>query len=84
MLLSFPQVDLRKLKGNATLEFKLAVVNHCCENNLYQTSKRFSLNMKTIFRWAGDEEKLKKAKKGSKRTVRARKWKLNFTKSINH
>ena len=45
-------------------EFKLTVVNHYCENNLYQTSKRFSLNTKTILRWA---------KKGSKRMVTMRK-----------
>ena len=56
-----------------TREFKLAVVNHYRENNMYQTSRRFSLNTKTILRWAGDEEKLKKAKKGSKHTVTERK-----------
>ena len=54
-------------------EFKLTIVNHYRENNLYQTSKRFSLNTKTSLRWAADEEKLKKAKKGSKRTITVRK-----------
>ena len=53
-------------------EFKLTVVNHYQENNLYQTSKRFSLNTKTILRWVADKEKLKKAK-GSKRTITVRK-----------
>ena len=53
-----------------TREFKLTVINHYCENNLYQTSKRFSLNTKTILRWVADEEKLKK---GSKCTITVRK-----------
>ena len=66
--LPFTQVDMQKLKGNATLEFKLAVVNHYRDSNLYQTSL---LNMKTILRWAG--KKLKKVKNGSKRMVTARK-----------
>ena len=54
-------------------EFKLTIVNHYCENNLYQMSKRFSLNMKMILRWVVNKEKLKKAKKGSKCTVITRK-----------
>ena len=53
-------------------DFKLTVVNHYRENNLYQTSRRFSLNLKTVLRWVADEEKLKIAKNGSKRTVTAR------------
>ena len=47
-------------------KFKLKVVTFYRENNLYQTSKFFSLNTKTILRWARDEEKIEKAKKGSK------------------
>ena len=54
-------------------EFKLTVVNYYRVNNLYQTSKRFSLNTKPILRWVIDDGKLKEAKKGSKRAVTARK-----------
>ena len=39
-------------------------------------SKSFLLNTKTILRWTGDEEKLKKVKKGSKRMVTMRKVEL--------
>ena len=54
-------------------EFKLTiVVSHYSENNLYQTSKRFSLNTNKILRWVADGE-AKKAKKGSKCTIRVRK-----------
>jgi transposase-like protein len=62
---------LEKLEGKR--DFKLTVVNHYCENNLYQTSKRFSLNTKTILRWVADKEKQNKAKKGSKHTITVRK-----------
>ena len=51
-----------------TREFKLSVVNFYREksNNLYLTSKWFSLNTKTVLRWIGDEDGIKKSKKGSK------------------
>ena len=49
-----------------TREFKLKVVVFYRENNLYQASKLFLLNTKTILRWAHDEQKIEKAKKGSK------------------
>ena len=56
----------QKLKRKSySREFKLKVVTFYPENNLYQTSKIFSLNTKTILRWARDE-KIEKAKKGSK------------------
>ena len=54
-------------------EFKLVVVSHYCENKLYQTSKRFSLNTKTILRRVADEEKLKKTKKVTKHMIITRK-----------
>ena len=49
-----------------TREFKLEVVRYYRENNLYRTSKFYSLSIKTVLRWVKDEKKLKKAKKGSK------------------
>ena len=56
-----------KLKRKSySREYKLEVVRFYRENNLYQTSKKHSLNTKTILRWVRDESKLKKAKKGSK------------------
>ena len=41
-------------------EFKLSDANYYRENNLYQTSKRFSLNANKILRWVADAEKFKK------------------------
>ena len=60
------QMKLRR--KSYTREFKLSVVNFYRDNNsnLYQTSKRFSLNTKTLLRWIGDEDGIKKSKKGSK------------------
>ena len=66
---SCSQTGRAKLQRKSyTREFKLSVVKFYRENNnnLYQTSKRFSLNTKTVLRWIGDEEGIKKAKKGSK------------------
>ena len=54
-------------KKSYTREYKLEVVRFYHQNNLYRTSKRFSLNTKTIGRWVADEEKIKKSKKASKR-----------------
>ena len=69
-----PSNELEKAKRKSyAREFKLSVVKYYRENNLYQTTKRFSLNTKTILRWAAEEEKLKKAKKGSKRAITTRK-----------
>ena len=62
----------KRPRKSYTREFKLTVVNFYRANNLYQTSKKFSLNTKTILRWAGDEEKIKDAKKGSKHAVHVR------------
>ena len=62
-------LDSQKSKAKRksyTREFKLKVVTFYRENNIYQTSKFFSLNMKTVLRWAQDEQKIEKAKKGSK------------------
>ncbi len=47
-----------------TRKFKLEVVKYYRENNLYRTSKFYSL---TVLRWVKDETKLKKEKKGSKK-----------------
>ena len=56
-----------KLKRKSySREYKLEVVKFYRENNLYQTSKKYSLNTKTVLRWVKDEHKLKKARKGSK------------------
>ena len=62
----------KRSRKSYTREFKLTVVNFYRANNLYQTSKKFSLNTKTILRWTGDEEKIKDAKKGSKHVVHVR------------
>ena len=67
--ISCSQTDREKLQRKSyTREFKLSMVKFYRENNnyLYQTSKRFSLNTKTVLRWIGDEEGIKKSKKGSK------------------
>ena len=47
-------------------KYKLEVVKVYHETNLYQTAKRFSLNMRTIGHWVADVEKIKKSKKASK------------------
>ena len=60
-LVSHPQT-----RKSYTIEYKLEVVCFYCENNLYQTAKRFSLNTKTIGCWVADKEKIKKSKKASK------------------
>ena len=69
MMATFSETGLEKLRRKSyTREFKLSVVKFYRENNnnLYQISKRFSLNTKTLLRWIGDEEGIKKSKKGSK------------------
>ena len=53
-----------------TREFKLSVVSFYCQNNLYQTSKKFYLNTKTILRWAAPEEAISKGSKGSKHCIK--------------
>ena len=61
-------LDSQKSKAKRksyTREFKLKVVTFYRENNLYQTSKFFSLNTKTVLRWAQDEQKIEKGKKAS-------------------
>ena len=58
-----------KLKRKSyTREKKLEVLEFykSHQSNLYQTSKKFSLNTKTILRWIKDEEKIKESKKGSR------------------
>jgi len=66
---SCSQIGREKLQRKSyTREFKLSVVKFYRENNnnLYQTSKRFSLNTKIVLQWVGDEEGIKNSKKGSK------------------
>ena len=46
-----------------TRERKIQVVRFYHENNLYQISKKFSLNTKTIGCWDKDEKKIEKRKK---------------------
>ena len=60
-------VNKPQTRKSYTREYKLEVVRFYHEHNLYQTSKRFSLNTKTIGRWVADKEKIKKSKKASKR-----------------
>jgi transposase-like protein len=66
--------SVTKLKRKSyTREFKLVVVKFYKENNLYRTSKNYSLNTKTILRWVKDVKKIKAAKKGSKHIQHFRK-----------
>lgn len=60
-------VDRSKTRKSYTREYKLEVVRFFRYHNLYQTAKRFSLNMKTVGRWVADEEKIQQSKKVSKR-----------------
>ena len=55
-----------------THEFKLEVEAFYRNNNLYQTSMKFSLNTKTILRWVQKEELIDTSKKGSKHIVHHR------------
>ena len=41
--------DEKAKRKSYAREFKLTVVNHYRENNLYQTSRRFALNTKTVW-----------------------------------
>ena len=50
-----------------------SVVAHYRDNTLYATSKHFGLNTKTILRWAADQDKIRKSKKGSKHVKPQRK-----------
>ena len=62
------QTGWEKLRRKSYIrEFKISVVEFYRENNNnpYQTSKRFSLNTKTLLRWIGDEDSIKKSKEGS-------------------
>ena len=60
-------VKTTKVKRKSyTREFKLEVTKYYSENNLYKTSKHYSLNTKTILRWAKNSKKIKDARKGSK------------------
>ena len=68
---STSQLDLfgenaKRTRKSYTREFKLSVVTWYRQHNLYTTSKKFSLNTKTILRWAAAESEIKKSKKGSK------------------
>ena len=56
-------VSHSQMRKSCTKEYKLEVVRFYCENNLYQTAKRLSLNTKTIGRGVADKEKIKKASK---------------------
>ena len=49
-----------------TREFKLSVIAFYRSHNLYQTSKKYELNTKTILRWAASEMEISKSTKGSK------------------
>ena len=66
LTLSGPSTNEKVRRKSYSREYKLEVAKFYRENNLYRTSKFYSLNTKTVIRWAKDEEKLKKAKKGSK------------------
>ena len=59
--------DKRRRKSY-TRETKLKVVEfyYSRQKNLYQTSKHFELNTKTVLRWVKDEEKIRHSRKGSK------------------
>ena len=52
-----------------TREFKLSVVAFYKNNNLYRTSKYFSLNTKTVLRWVANETKITESPKHSKHCV---------------
>ena len=55
-----------------TREFKLEVEAFYRNNNLYQTSMKFSLNTKTILRWIRNNKLIDTSKKGSKHIVHHR------------
>ena len=56
-----------KLRRNSySREFKRSIVSLHRQNNLYQTSKKFDLNTKTILRRAATEEAISMSSKGSK------------------
>ena len=58
--------NAKHTRKSYTREYKLSVVAWYRQHNLYATSKKFSLNTKTILRWAAVESEIKKSKKGSK------------------
>ena len=66
-------VNTKSTRRSYTREFKLGVVAHYRDNTLYATSKHFGLNTKTILRWAADQDKIRKSKKGSKHVKHQRK-----------
>ena len=61
------------VRKSYTREFKLEVIRFYRGSNLYQTSKHFALNTKTIGRWVADEAKITKSSKVSKRVKFSRK-----------
>ena len=63
-----PLVAKRK-RQSYTRERKLEVIAFYHRNNLYQTSKKFALNTKTVLRWVREEEKIRETKKGSRRVA---------------
>ena len=65
--------NTKSTRRSYTREFKLSVVAHYRDNTLYATSKHFGLNTKTILRWAADQDKIRKSKKGSKHVKHQRK-----------
>lgn len=76
VMASTTQLDLfgenaKTTRKSYTREFKLDVVTWYRQNTLYATSKKFSLNTKTILRWAANETSIKESKKGSKHAKHA-------------
>lgn len=68
-----PQAVEKTRRKSYTRKFKLDVVSFYWQNNLYQTSKKFSLNTKTILRWAASEKTISNSSKGSKHCTKFRK-----------
>lgn len=62
----------KRTRKSYSREFKLEVVKFYKENNLYKTYKFYTLNTKTILRWARSEALIEKAKKGSKHVTHMR------------
>ena len=58
-------IDALTPRDKVIVETKLEVLEFYHSSNLYQMSKKFDLNTKTILRWAKDENKIRQSKKGA-------------------
>ena len=65
----FGQPSAKATRKSYTREFKLDVVAKYRVSSLYATSKQYSLNTKTILRWAAAQEQIKDSRKGSKHVL---------------